>query len=410
MNRVGADTQVRPQVGLRRRLMIWKYNRTQWAIIFGAWTLLGLLVTTQDYIGYLGMEKSFSWWAFLLLELPFAYLWAALTLLILRLADRFRIERKHWFRNLVIHLLISAALAVSIRAIHNLIFQLGFNPFNSPITLLNFLRSIFVFFDYYMMIYWIIIIFSHALNYQKQYRDEHVKAAHLIAELAQKQQQVTQAQLQALKMQLNPHFLFNTLNAIAALQLTNIDAANSMLTRLGSFLRLTLDNSGAQEVSLQKELEFLNCYLEIEHIRFQDRLAVNMQIEQQTLDARVPNLLLQPIVENAIRHGIARQPGLGRISIRADRRGDMLHLQVADNGPGLDEGGRNGVKIKEGLGLSNTRARLEQLYGQRYRFELRNRDEGGAEADLEIPFELADCEGEQVEGIWKWKVDGIYGL
>jgi two-component system, LytTR family, sensor kinase len=186
-------------------------------------------------------------------------------------------------------------------------------------------------------------------------------------------------------MQLHPHFLFNTLHSISALQLKDIAAANRMIARLGDFLRLTLDNSGAQEVSLQKELEFLKCYLEIERIRFQDRLTVNMEVEPQTLDARVPNLILQPIVENAIKHGISPRAAPGRIDIRVKRDNGLLQLEVEDNGRGIGGNGRGAKIIKEGLGLSNTRARLDQLYGASYRFDLQNVDEGGLRVTIEIP-------------------------
>src|SRR4029079_13460186 len=144
--------------------------------------------------------------------------------------------------------------------------------------------------------------------------------------------------LQALKMQLHPHFLFNTLNSISALLDEDVDAADQMLARLGDLLRMTLENSGAQEVTLQEELEFLRCYLEIEQVRFNDRLTVSMHIEPETLDAKVPNLILQPIVENAIKHGIVSRIAPGRIEIIARRSDDALLLQVKDNGPGLSHG------------------------------------------------------------------------
>src|SRR4029079_14035107 len=149
--------------------------------------------------------------------------------------------------------------------------------------------------------------------------------------------------------------LFNTLHSISALQLKDIEAASKMIARLGDFLRLTLDNSGAHEVTLQKELEFLKCYLEIETIRFQDRLTVNMEVEPQALDARVPNLILQPIVENAIKHGIAPRAAPGRIDIRVRRASNLLEIEVEDNGRGMRANGKSGKRIKEGVGLSNTR-------------------------------------------------------
>src|SRR5262249_40591374 len=190
-----------------------------------------------------------------------------------------------------------------------------------------------------------------------------LKASQLEARLAQ-------AQLQALKMQLHPHFLFNTLHAISALMRKDVEEADRMITRLSDLLRLTLENVGAQEATLRQELEILGRYLEIEQRRFGDRLQVKMEIEPETLDARAPNLILQPLVENAIRHGIAPRSAPGLIEIRASRAGDKLELQVRDNGVGLPTDHRE--PIKEGVGLANTRARLEQLYGAAYRFEVNN--------------------------------------
>jgi two-component system, LytTR family, sensor kinase len=233
--------------------------------------------------------------------------------------------------------------------------------------------------DYGAMIYWLILLISYAFDYQRRYREGEVRATRLEAQLAQ-------AQLQALKMQLHPHFLFNTLHSISALVHKSPNAADKMIARLGDFLRQTLENAGAQEVSLQQELEFLKCYLEIERIRFEDRLTIQFDIDPQTLDARLPNLILQPIVENAIRHGIAPRTGPGRIEIEARRFNGTLHVQVTDNGQGLSPDSTNGTIVKEGVGLANTQARLKQLYGDDHRLDLANTAKGGLTVILEIPF------------------------
>ncbi|MEK6286194.1 MAG: histidine kinase [Acidobacteriota bacterium] len=247
------------------------------------------------------------------------------------------------------------------------------------------------------MSYGTIFLVSYAIDYYRRHQEEEVKISRLKAELAEAQLQVTEAQLQALKMQLHPHFLFNTLNSISALLDEDVDAADQMLARLGDLLRMTLENSGAQEVTLQEELEFLRCYLEIEQVRFHDRLTVIMNIEPETLDARVPNLILQPIVENAIRHGIVSRIAPGQIEINAKRSGDTLQLEVKDNGRGLHRGEASSGRIKEGLGLTNTRARLEQLYRAAHRFELSDAPEGGLQVMLEFPFVTAGVVREQEE-------------
>jgi LytS/YehU family sensor histidine kinase len=223
----------------------------------------------------------------------------------------------------------------------------------------------------------------HALDYYRRYQEQSRTAAVLEAQLAQ-------TKLHLLKMQLHPHFLFNTLNSISALLHEDIELADLMIERLGDFLRLTLEHSTAQEVTLREEMEFLECYLSIEQIRLQERLVIDTNIEPHTLDARVPSLILQPIVENAIRHGIAPRAGAGRLEIRARHHKSALTLTIRDDGPGLAPvaNGKNG----KGMGLSITRARLERLYGIHHRFELVNAPEGGLLVTLEIPFEPSNPE------------------
>ena len=352
-------------------------------------------MTSQDYLRQARSNHPVDVLKLLfLMELPFAYLWALLTPMLLGLARRFRIERGRLLRHSLIHILASILLSVStmvgISTVSNYLFV---EPAERQFTLTKLLYSIYNYFDYYILIYWLILMISHAFDYYSRYQQGELRASQLQAQLAR-------AELQALKMQLHPHFLFNTLHSISALQLKDIAAANRMIARLGDFLRLTLDNSGAQEVSLQKELDFLKCYLEIERIRFQDRLTVNMEVEPQTLDARVPNLILQPIVENAIKHGISPRAAPGRIDIRAKRENGLLRLQIEDNGRGINSNGKGVHIIKEGLGIANTRARLEQLYGASYRFDLHNAGAGGFIVTMEIPLKVeaatrAHSNGEQ---------------
>ena len=179
-----------------------------------------------------------------------------------------------------------------------------------------------------MMTYWAIIGFWHATAYYRVAQDRALKASRLETRLAE-------AQLQALQRQLHPHFLFNTLNAISALMHRDVEAADQMLARLSDLLRIALDQRGAQEVALKDELEFLEKYLEIEQTRFGDRLVVRYDVEAETLDAQVPNLILQPLVENSVRHAVAVRIEPGLIEIRARRVGTNLELSVHDNGPGL---------------------------------------------------------------------------
>jgi two-component system, LytTR family, sensor kinase len=186
-------------------------------------------------------------------------------------------------------------------------------------------------------------------------------------------------------MQLHPHFLFNTLHSISSLVLEDPAKANSMIARLGDFLRLTLENANQQMVSLKEETEFLRCYLEIEQVRFGDRLTVALELEPQTLSVQVPHLILQPVVENAIQHAIAPRAARGQINIEAKRLNNLVRLEVRDNGPGIAS--NNALARTEGVGLSNVRARLLQIYGSDFRFELMNGRDGGLTVLMEIPFQ-----------------------
>jgi LytS/YehU family sensor histidine kinase len=183
-------------------------------------------------------------------------------------------------------------------------------------------------------------------------------------------------------MQLQPHFLFNTLHAISSLIHTNPDAADEMMAQLGEFLRYTLEKDSAQEVPLAEELEMLDHYLEIEKIRLAERLTIRQDVPDDLHSAMVPNLILQPLVENAIRHGIAPRQSGGCLEIAARKSGDRLSLSVCDDGPGLPE------RSKEGVGFSNTRSRLEQLYAANQSFECANKPEGGVCVTLEFPLRI----------------------
>jgi LytS/YehU family sensor histidine kinase len=202
--------------------------------------------------------------------------------------------------------------------------------------------------------------------------------------------QLAQAQLKALKMQLHPHFLFNTLHSISSLVLDDPPKANSMIARLGDFLRLTLDHSDQQLVTLQQEMEFVRCYLEIEQVRFGERLKVVYQVEPGTTSALVPHLILQPLVENAIQHAIAPRRDRGQITISARQTGDLLELEIRDTGagPATTRAPGNG----HGLGLANVRARLAGLYGSAALFEAGRGSDSGLTARIRIPFQAGHDE------------------
>jgi LytS/YehU family sensor histidine kinase len=201
----------------------------------------------------------------------------------------------------------------------------------------------------------------------------------------QREHELTKAQLEMLKGQLQPHFLFNTLNSISWLMRKDVEAADNVMSALSTFLRTTLTVPGSEEVALREELQVLRLYLEIEQARFQSRLKVSIHVEPDALDCRVPGLLLQPIVENAVRHGVARIESSGIVEIGARRDGPELCLWVLDNGPGLIAAARP----REGIGMANTRTRLERYYGSKQSFRISNRDDGGVRVEIRLPFRIS---------------------
>jgi LytS/YehU family sensor histidine kinase len=225
-----------------------------------------------------------------------------------------------------------------------------------------------------VLTYWVILVVLRGMESRRHLRDERLRRTQLETQLAQ-------AQLQALRMQLQPHFLFNTLNAISALALADPLQARLMIARLSDFLRLTLEERHAPQVPLSRELEFLTCYLGIQQVRFQDRLSTELDVADDTLAAAVPNLILQPLVENALRHGLQDKPGAGILRVSTRRDGDQLQLRVDDDGLGLPPAG-----TAEGIGLGNTRSRLHMLFGDAAQLVLSAIPGGGTRAEVRLPY------------------------
>ncbi len=345
------------------------------AALLGAWTLAGVFFASQLFFLYPitsgGREISFG--RALLVNLPFYWLWALLTPAILGLARRFPLEKGTWKRSLAVHagasLVLSAAQLLVAGVLLYAVVQAG-----STSSLAWALGSFFrLNFHANVLTYAAIVALAWAAETYRKYRDRELQASRLQTELVK-------AELSALKMQLQPHFLFNTLNAIAALLKPQPDAAERMVLGLADFLRLTLRNTGRAEVTLREELDFLERYLAIEKTRFGERLKASFRIRSDVLDARVPNLLLQPLVENAIRHGIARDARAGRLEVSATAEDGRLLLRVADDGPGLESG-----DVEEGIGLSNTRERLRHLFGDDFALAYGDAPGGGFAVSLSFP-------------------------
>jgi two-component system, LytTR family, sensor kinase len=338
---------------------------------FAFWIFVAFCFATKAYLEELNYGVVCSYPRMLAWEILGWILWGIFTPFIFAFARRYPPQKKPIFH-------IPAALGLS--ALHLTIqyniFSLAdkyFLPSGKPdLELMAFDRM-----AWRLMVYGILLIVWYASDSQRKANLEQERAAQLSVQLAK-------TQLQALKMQLHPHFLFNTLNTISELMHHDIRAADEMMVRLGDFLRLTLDPNVSQEVTLEKELEFLKHYLEIEQVRFKDRLKVEMHIQPNTRHARVPYLLLQPVVENAIRHGISAKADGGILEISSEKENGFLHITIQDNGRGVNQD-----EMKEGLGLSNTKSRLEKLYGDRFQFELSNRPGSGTIVELTIPFAVA---------------------
>jgi sensor histidine kinase YesM len=337
--------------------------------------LLGIILSGLLYLAYAHTGSPITGKQALSVGLTQCYSWFFLGSAIFWFTKRYPIERQRWVRGALIYLGIGIAVIYFKLGLDIILILVLYNNIYATNSLDTSLIVMMLYFN--LLTYGAVVGIGHALNFHRKYREGEVKAAQLEAQLAQ-------AQLQALKMQLHPHFLFNTLHTIAMLNLKDVKAANRMITRLSDLLRLTLDNLGVQEVSLKQEIDFLKQYLEIEQIRFQDRLTVKMDIDPETLDAIVPNLVLQPIVENAIRHGIAKRETAGRIELLTRRESGALLLQVRDNGPGLLQD--QPANPNNGIGLKNTQARLERLYGASQKIELKNAGDGGLEVSIIIPF------------------------
>lgn len=357
-----------------------------WAIYFLAWTLVGLIYFAQNVTRRFYWEDPNPWqdlryWGFNI------YISALLTPLIIWAGRRWPLERQHLARLISLHLLLSlgwATLKLSLEALFHLTWNV-FWPITPPISLQSEVFLLFIFgFHTSVVAYWVVLSIQTAFRNYARFQERAQAALRSNLHAAQLETQVAQARLGALKAQLQPHFLFNTLNAIVVLvRQQKGRQAEETLARFSDLLRAVLADMDAQEVTLGRELEYLRLYLSIEQLRFSDRLHVDIDVDPDLLDAAVPHMGLQPIVENAIRHGVGPRATPGVIHIRAERRGKFLQVVVQDDGPGFNAtGSQHGL----GLGLANTRARLKQLYGADAELRTETAAEGGARVTMVLPF------------------------
>jgi signal transduction histidine kinase len=348
-------------------------------IVFLVWTVVGIIFGARSWVMWFVFGAPHApnpiWMVENILD---GWFWGAITFPVWLLALRIRFTRRRWPLALGVHL--GAAISSSLLCIR---FDQTVNGILEPGSPAYPLRAYFQD-SFYTNLQWYAAIVAAAISFDwyRRYRDREVHAARMDEQLAA-------ARLEALTMQIQPHFLFNTLHTISELVHEDPDAAERMIARLGDLLRLTVDNAQTHEVTLAQEMEFLEAYLEIQRTRFQDRLEVMVNVDPDARDALVPNLVLQPLVENAIRHGTASLGGQGRILVKAVRVDGRLRMEVHDNGRGPQPEAR--PRQRQGVGVRNTRSRLEQMYGGDGRLELTHCPIGGTVAAVEIPFRRASA-------------------
>ena len=360
---------------------IWNRPLTRWVVLLAIWPILAVAVATQEYVYRKGFNVPVDWLDALRYPAVEYLFWILLAPPIWDAALRFRLARRDWPRSAAA--LLACGLAVDLLHgvyrgfLHELVYPKHLAPpaFIQPPRgqLIEFYAIGNLFGD--LWLYATIVAVAHMVHYYRRFES--------------RERELSAARLQALEAQLQPHFLFNTLNSIATLMHEDVEAADEMITKLATLLRRTLHNSAAFEIPLREEMEILGIYLDIQRTRFQDRLDTEICVDPSVMNALVPRLILQPLVENAVRHGVSSVVGAGRIEVRGWKEGKWLRLAVGDDGPGMNHA------APTGLGLANTRARLSQHYEEHYRFEVKNGDNGGVVAEIDVLYLEADSHGNQ---------------
>ena len=359
-----------PLTESRRRTAI------QVLLVFGIWTFLAFFSASQGAVYLAQRGEPIVWGNLLAGRFADWYTCALFTPVFFWLARRYPIDRQSWRTTVPLTLAVTSACVVAKYAVLVPLEQWMGIDVNA-----SFGRSLSRNFANESMAFWAVIGVVHALEFNRRYREREVAAADLRARLSQ-------AQLDALRSQIHPHFLFNTLHSISTLMHRDVEAADTMLTRLSDLLRLTMKHRGENEITLRDELALVDNYIEIMRVRFGDRLAVSKNVDPDALEVLVPQFILQPLVENAFDHGISRTPGAGRIEISAERKGGNLALSVSDDGAA-----RNGAPAaggKHGIGLTNTRLRLEQLYGSAQSMALEKLADRGTRVTVAVPWRFSE--------------------
>ncbi len=376
-----SDAEVASSTDVERPL------RIRWRVAALVWLIPVLLSATTSYAFTHLTGNPVGFWTVLVINVPIWYFWALVTPVIFWLGRSARIGWPVSIGAIALHIVASilAALAdvVSGMSVAALLGATSLGEHVFQRYLLNFMSWLLT----GVLTYWTVLGAGYALEFDRKFQRQQLRSSELAAELAR-------AQLAALRSQLHPHFLFNTLNtAVSLVRVDRTETAVGVLTSLSDILRRLLRNAPEQEITLREELAFLNGYIAIEKVRFPDRLCVAITARDDVMDALVPNLLLQPLVENAIRYGIGRRRAAGRIEVSALRDDGRLVMHVRDDGPGLPNDWL--PSMNGGVGLANTQGRLQQMYGSAHEFIMGNNASGGADVTIIIPLRIAPTHTEQ---------------
>ena len=353
-------------------------GRTRWILILCAWTIVGLLFTVQEIV-LAKVHGGHVNWVFVVIEFVYWYVWAAYTPLVIGLAKRFPLTGPRFVTHIAIHtitaLLMAPLASVTEYFLSGGLLRLLFRIIDpaAPLLLPTFTGSVLSMSFTGVLTYWLVVGLYQSFHFYQAAMERQTRAAQL-------ETQLSHAELENLKSQLHPHFLFNSLHTIGVLMQEDVDAASHLLVSLGDLLRMALERR-ENEITLQSELEFVGKYLEIEQTRFHDRLKVHMNVPPELLGVYVPSLVLQPLVENAIKHGISVDSAAGRLEIAAQRHNGRVCLCVRDDGPGP----ATVSHLRFGVGLTNVQSRLKQLYGDESSLELTGGNGRGCEAIITIP-------------------------
>ena len=343
----------------------WKRGH-RWALFIVGWTLLSILFLPETYLYFLYRREAIPLTGTLALTLVNAAIALAFLPGIVWLTRRYAFDQAHWRKALLVHLPACMAFSLSYSWLYAGL------CYASP----NLFHMLFIRFHPNVLTYWAIVGFTQAVDYFARYRE--------------RERQLAQAELHLLKSQLHPHFLFNTLHAISAMMHEDLKGADQMINRLSEMLRLILESAGKHEITLKEEIEFLQSYLEIERIRFQERLVLTLDVEATVLDALVPSMLLQPLAENSIRHGFGSHKNSGAVWLEACCKGGKLVLKFIDNGKGFVEPDK--AQPSHNVGLSNIRRRLDQLYGEQYKLQIESPSGRGVVITIHIPYHTGSLE------------------